>query len=62
MIILGEDLTKFRDVSKSLYGFLRGFTWSQKVERLGFDEVGCLVDKWVQDVDGVVRCFWMSRI
>ncbi|KAF3392949.1 DNA polymerase iota [Talaromyces pinophilus] len=39
VIILGEDLTKFRDVSKSLYGFLKGFTWSQKAERLGFDEV-----------------------
>jgi DNA polymerase iota len=40
VIILGEDLTKFRDVSKSLYGFLKGFTWTQKAERLGFDEVG----------------------
>lgn len=40
VIIIGEDLTKFRDVSKSLYGVLKGFTWSQKAERLGFDEVG----------------------
>uniref|UniRef100_A0A093VEW5 DNA polymerase iota n=1 Tax=Talaromyces marneffei PM1 TaxID=1077442 RepID=A0A093VEW5_TALMA len=39
VIIVGEDLTKFRDVSKSLYGFLKGFTWTQKAERLGFDEV-----------------------
>ncbi|EED24428.1 DNA polymerase iota, putative [Talaromyces stipitatus ATCC 10500] len=39
VIILGEDLTKFRDVSKSLYCFLKSFLWTQKAERLGFDEV-----------------------
>ncbi|KAH8697663.1 putative DNA polymerase iota [Talaromyces proteolyticus] len=39
VIILGEDLTKFRDVSKSLYTFLRAFLWGHRVERLGFDEV-----------------------
>lgn len=41
VIVLGEDLTKFRDASKSLYLFLRAFCWSGKVEKLGFDEVGC---------------------
>lgn len=39
IIVLGEDLTRFRDASKALYNFLRGFAWSEKVERLGFDEV-----------------------
>lgn len=40
VIILGEDLTKFRDASKSLYVFLRAFLWGSKIEKLGFDEVG----------------------
>ncbi|KAI9373800.1 hypothetical protein BJX61DRAFT_501281 [Aspergillus egyptiacus] len=39
VIVLGEDLTKFRDVSKDLYLFLRSFIWGERVERLGFDEV-----------------------
>jgi DNA polymerase iota len=39
VIVLGEDLTRFRDASKDLYNFLRQSVWSGKVERLGFDEV-----------------------
>ncbi|KAL4990587.1 hypothetical protein BDW68DRAFT_194250 [Aspergillus falconensis] len=39
VIVLGEDLTKFRDASKDLYLFLRRFIWSEKVEKLGFDEI-----------------------
>ncbi|KAF7618918.1 DNA polymerase iota [Aspergillus flavus] len=39
VIVLGEDLTKFRDASKSLYLFLRAFCWSGQVEKLGFDEL-----------------------
>jgi len=39
VIVLGEDLTRFRDASKDLYNFLRRFVWSGRVERLGFDEV-----------------------
>ncbi|KZF19950.1 DNA/RNA polymerase [Xylona heveae TC161] len=39
VIVLGEDLTRFRDASKALYNFLRTFSWNDKVERLGFDEV-----------------------
>jgi DNA polymerase iota len=39
VIVLGEDLTKFRNASKDLYNFLRAFSWNSKVERLGFDEV-----------------------
>lgn len=35
----GEDLTRFRDVSKRLWSFLRSHSWNQKVERLGLDEV-----------------------
>lgn len=39
IIVLGEDLSRFRDASKENYNFLRRFAWSGKVERLGFDEV-----------------------
>jgi DNA polymerase iota len=39
VIVLGEELGRFRDASKLLYKFLESFTWSGKVERLGFDEV-----------------------
>ncbi|MCJ1280753.1 hypothetical protein MMC26_000070 [Xylographa opegraphella] len=39
IIVLGEDLTRFRNASKELYAFLKSFVWSQKAERLGFDEV-----------------------
>ncbi|CAN8103525.1 unnamed protein product [Discula destructiva] len=35
----GEDLSAFRDASKRLYGLLRSFSWSNKVERLGLDEI-----------------------
>ncbi|EZF26355.1 hypothetical protein H112_01562 [Trichophyton rubrum D6] len=39
VIVLGEDLTKFRDVSKGLYSFLNSLIWGNQAERLGFDEV-----------------------
>lgn len=39
ILVLGEDLTRFRNASKDNYLFLRGYSWSNKVERLGFDEV-----------------------
>ncbi|KAL8788094.1 MAG: hypothetical protein Q9213_001852 [Squamulea squamosa] len=39
IIVLGEDLTRFRNASKENYNFLKGFAWSGKAERLGFDEV-----------------------
>ncbi|KAF2470586.1 DNA/RNA polymerase [Lindgomyces ingoldianus] len=38
VIVLGEDLTRFRNASKELYAFLKNFSWNSKVERLGFDE------------------------
>ncbi|KAE8452817.1 hypothetical protein EG329_013089 [Mollisiaceae sp. DMI_Dod_QoI] len=47
VIVLGEELGRFRDVSKALCKFLEAFTWSGKVERLGFDEV------WM-DITGLV--------
>ncbi|PVI06831.1 DNA/RNA polymerase [Periconia macrospinosa] len=39
VVVLGEDLTRFRNVSKQLYTFLKSFSWNRKCERLGFDEV-----------------------
>lgn len=39
VIVLGEDIGRFRDASKKLYRFLRGFSWNDRAERLGFDEV-----------------------
>lgn len=39
VIVLGEDLTKFRNASKDLYQFVRSFVWGGRVERLGFDEI-----------------------
>ncbi|KAK5943932.1 hypothetical protein PMZ80_003213 [Knufia obscura] len=39
VIVLGEDLTRFRNASKDLCSFLRERMWSGRLERLGFDEV-----------------------
>ncbi|KAI4736747.1 DNA/RNA polymerase [Aureobasidium sp. EXF-12298] len=39
IIVLGEDISRFRDASKTLYQFLRSFSWNDRAERLGFDEV-----------------------
>ena len=39
IILLGEDLTKFRNASKDNYNFLRSYTWSDNIEKLGFDEI-----------------------
>ena len=39
VIVLGEDLTRFRNASKDLYHFLRKYSWNDRVERLGFDEI-----------------------
>lgn len=38
-VVLGEDLTRFRDVSRELYLYLREGIWGDRVERLGLDEV-----------------------
>ncbi|KAF5984107.1 DNA polymerase iota subunit [Fusarium coicis] len=39
VLVDGEDLTPFRDMSKTLFNFFKSFSWNHKVERLGFDEV-----------------------
>lgn len=39
VLVDGEDLSNFRDVSKKLYHLLRSYSWNGKVERLGLDEV-----------------------
>jgi DNA polymerase iota len=39
ILMNGEDLTRFRDVSKKLWAFLRSHSWNKRVERLGLDEV-----------------------
>jgi DNA polymerase iota len=39
VIVLGEDLTPFRNASKELYAFFTSFSWNARCERLGFDEV-----------------------
>jgi DNA polymerase iota len=39
VLIEGEDLTPFRDASKTLLHFLKSHSWNNKVERLGLDEV-----------------------
>ncbi|KAG5939307.1 hypothetical protein E4U59_003191 [Claviceps monticola] len=39
VLVDGEDLSPFRDMSKILFKFLRSYSWNNKAERLGFDEV-----------------------
>ncbi|KAH6891091.1 hypothetical protein B0T10DRAFT_302159 [Thelonectria olida] len=39
VLVDGEDLTPFRDTSKTLFNFFKSHSWNHKVERLGFDEV-----------------------
>ncbi|PWY87328.1 DNA/RNA polymerase [Aspergillus sclerotioniger CBS 115572] len=39
VIVLGEDLSKFRDASKEIFLYIKSFVWGERVERLGFDEL-----------------------
>ncbi|KAJ9143542.1 DNA/RNA polymerase [Coniochaeta hoffmannii] len=39
ILVDGEDLSAFRDVSKKLYHLLRWYSWNGRIERLGLDEV-----------------------
>lgn len=39
VVVDGEDLSPFRDVSKRLCALLRSHSWNGRVERLGLDEV-----------------------
>ena len=52
VVVLGEDLTRFRDASKELFLFLSSFVWSGRSERLGLDEtfldVTDMIDKNVE--------------
>ena len=64
VIVLGEDLTKFRDASKDLYLYLRSYVWGDRVERLGFDEVRCCsYALWVTNLTAlaVSRCIRDDR-
>ncbi|KAJ5280851.1 hypothetical protein N7478_006223 [Penicillium angulare] len=47
VIVLGEDLTRFRDASKGLYLFIRTFIWGGRVEKLGFDELSLDVTEMI---------------
>jgi nucleotidyltransferase/DNA polymerase involved in DNA repair len=53
VIVLGEDLAPFRDASKELYSFLRAFVWGDRVEKLGFDEVGSPLSVSVRSTVGL---------
>jgi DNA polymerase iota len=61
VILLGEDLTPFRNASKELYSFLRSFSWSDKAERLGMDEVFLDVSDMVDFNLEVLNCNDLSR-
>jgi DNA polymerase iota len=39
VLVEGEDLSPFRDVSKKLFGMLLSYSWNKRVERLGLDEI-----------------------
>lgn len=54
-IVLGEDLTRFRDASKELYLFIRNFIWGDRVERLGFDELSLDVTEMVDYNTGILN-------
>ncbi|KAJ5815129.1 hypothetical protein N7474_006906 [Penicillium riverlandense] len=47
VIVLGEDLTKFRNASKELYLFVKDFVWGGRVEKLGFDELSLDVTEMI---------------
>ncbi|KAK9454059.1 hypothetical protein V1511DRAFT_502603 [Dipodascopsis uninucleata] len=39
ILVNGEDLSRYRDVSKYLWKLVRDIVWEGRVERLGFDEL-----------------------
>ena len=55
VIVLGEDLTRFRNASKELYNFLQERIWSGRAERLGFDEVWLDVTDMIDYNMGIVN-------
>ncbi|KAJ5297514.1 hypothetical protein N7508_007763 [Penicillium antarcticum] len=55
VIVLGEDLTKFRNASKELYLIVRSFIWGGRVEKLGFDELFLDVTEMIDYNTGVLN-------
>ncbi|KAJ5868379.1 hypothetical protein N7534_002932 [Penicillium rubens] len=53
VIVLGEDLTKFRNASRELYQLVRSFVWGGRVEKLGFDELFLDVTEMIDYNTGV---------
>lgn len=58
VLVDGEDLTPFRDTSKVLFNFLRSYSWNNKAERLGFDEVFMGERQWSPEV---MTCRYFSN-
>lgn len=55
VIVLGEDLTKFRNASKELYLLARSIVWGGRVEKLGFDELFLDVTEMIDYNVGVLN-------
>ncbi|KAJ5449091.1 Blood coagulation inhibitor Disintegrin, partial [Penicillium cf. griseofulvum] len=55
VIVLGEDLTKFRNASKELYLLVRSFVWGDRIEKLGFDELFLDVTEMIDYNAGVLN-------
>ncbi|KAJ5848100.1 hypothetical protein N7455_012057 [Penicillium solitum] len=55
VIVLGEDLTKFRNASKELYLLARSVVWGGRVEKLGFDELFLDVTEMIDYNIGVLN-------
>ncbi|CAI7599035.1 unnamed protein product [Penicillium viridicatum] len=55
VIVLGEDLTKFRNASKELYLLARSVVWGGRVEKLGFDELFLDVTEMIDYNVGVLN-------
>ncbi|KAG6025976.1 hypothetical protein E4U41_001384 [Claviceps citrina] len=59
VLVDGEDLAPFRDMSKRLFNFLRSYSWNDRVERLGFDEVFMDV---TDIIDYNIECMSIGRL
>lgn len=59
VVIDGEDLTPFRDMSKTLFSFLRSYSWNKRVERLGLDEVFMGMDDTV--ISHMILQTWLTN-
>jgi len=61
VVVEGEDLSPFRDVSKQLYALLRSYSWNGKAERLGLDEVFLDVTDMVDHNVGLLNPHSLAR-